>query len=375
VAEYPQSLTLIFQYISYILFTIGMLLGIRFNKSKVFFLCLILGISQLLLLNDLFYFSFITNSIPNTADILSFLLPINILLFSIFKERGVFTPWGNMKFGFILAQAIFAWWLQAPQNHDLRSLIYDRLINFDRIDTLPIPQLSILLFLLALLILCTKLYFNPTFMDSSLIGAIIMTFMGLLLKDRFLALNLFYAMAGLILVIGVIEASYFMAYRDELTGIPARRALKESMMKLGSKYVIAMIDIDFFKKFNDTYGHDAGDEILQMVALNLAQGTGGGKAFRFGGEEFTLLFPNKTKEEAIPILEELRKNIAKQRHAYKRKRKVNGKEKVVSMQLGVTISIGIAEKDENHKTAEEVLRAADKALYRAKKKGRNCLCK
>jgi diguanylate cyclase (GGDEF)-like protein len=212
-------------------------------------------------------------------------------------------------------------------------------------------------------------------MDSSLIGVVIMTFIGLLLKSKFLGLNLFYAMAGLILIIGVIEVSYFMAYRDELTGIPARRALKESMMKLSGKYVIAMIDIDFFKKFNDTYGHDTGDRVLQMVASNLAQVAGGGKAFRFGGEEFTILFANRTKEEAIPQLEELRKIIAKQKHDYKKKRKVNGKDKVVSKQLGVTISIGVAEKNENYKTAEEVLQAADKALYRAKKSGRNCVSK
>jgi diguanylate cyclase (GGDEF)-like protein len=147
------------------------------------------------------------------------------------------------------------------------------------------------------------------------------------------------------------------------------------MMKLGGKYTIAMIDIDFFKKFNDTYGHNTGDEVLQMVASSLGQIAGGGKAFRFGGEEFTILFANKTREEVIPYLEELRKNIANQKHAYRKKKKVAGKDKVVSKQLGVTISIGVAEKNENYKTAEEVLKAADKALYKAKKNGRNCVCK
>jgi diguanylate cyclase (GGDEF)-like protein len=375
VVEYPQSLTLVFQYISYILFITGMLLGLRFNKSKVFFLCLILGISQLLLSNDYLIFPFINDKLPDIFNILALLLPINLLLFSLFKERGIFTPWGKLKHGFIIAQFIFAWWLLIPQNQSLRLFTYFRLLHFTLLDTLAIPQLSSLLFLFAFLVLCTKLYFNPTIIDSSFAGVVIMTFIGLLLKDHFLGLNLFYAMAGLILVIGVVEASYFMAYKDELTGIPARRALKESMLKLSGKYTIAMIDIDFFKKFNDAYGHDIGDEVLHRVASNLARVTGGGKAYRFGGEEFTLLFPNKTKEEVIPQLEELRKNIAKQKHAYKRKRKVNGKEKVVTKQLNVTISIGVAEKNENYKTAEEVLQAADKALYRAKKKGRNCLCK
>ena len=365
IARLPMSSTFILQYASYILFSIGMLLGLRFNKSKVFFLCLILGISQLFQSNEPSYI----------FDILSFLLPINILLFSLFKERGIFTNWGKLKFSLIMAQFVFVWWLLIPQNADFGFFIYFRLIQSGMIDTFPIPQLSSLMFFLVFLALSTKLYLNLTLMDSSLIGVVLMTFIGLLLKDNLLGLNLFYAMAGFILVIAVIESSYFMAYKDELTGILGRRALKESMMKLSGKYAIAMIDIDLFKKFNDTYGHDTGDKVLQMVASSLVQVDGGGKAYRFGGEEFTILFPNKTRDEVIPFLDELRKDIAMQKHSFKKKRKSDGKDIVISKQLGVTISIGVAEKNENYKTSEEVLKAADKALYKAKKNGRNCVCK
>ncbi|MCG8501834.1 MAG: GGDEF domain-containing protein [Firmicutes bacterium] len=212
-------------------------------------------------------------------------------------------------------------------------------------------------------------------MNSSLIGATLIVFIGLTLNDLFLALPISFAMAGLILIIGVIEASYFMAYIDELTDIPARRALNESMMKLRGKYVIAMMDIDFFKKFNDKYGHDTGDKVLKIVASNLQKVNGGGRAFRYGGEEFTILFSDKTQNDVIPYLEELREHISKQKYAYKKRRKVNGKEKMVSKDLSVTISIGVAEKSDKYKSAEEVLKAADKALYRAKKKGRNCVSK
>jgi diguanylate cyclase (GGDEF)-like protein len=363
------------QYLSYVFFIIGMLLGLRFNKSKVFFLCLLLGISQMLLSKDLFTLPFIQSKLPYITDFLSLLIPVNILLFSLFKERGIFTIWGKIKFGFIFIQILLIWLLISPPDDGLRTLINYRLIDFDFIDIISIPQISSLLFLLILLALCTKLYYNPTLAESSLIGVVIVTFIGLNLKDNFIGLNIFFATAGLILVLSVVETSYSMAYRDELTGIPARRALKESMMKLGSKYTIAMIDIDFFKKFNDTYGHDTGDDVLQMVASNLALIGGGGKAFRFGGEEFTILFANKTREEVIPQLEELRKIISKQKHAYNKNRKVNGKDTVVTKMLSVTISIGVAEKSEKYKTADEVLKAADKALYRAKKNGRNCVCK
>lgn len=210
-------------------------------------------------------------------------------------------------------------------------------------------------------------------MESALIGAILTSFIGLLLREQPLALHLFFAMAGIILIIGIVETSYFMAYRDELTGVPGRRALKEAMLKLGNQYTIAMLDIDFFKKFNDTHGHDAGDEVLKLVASQLAKVTGGGKAYRFGGEEFTILFPGKLKNEVIPHLEELRKNIAQQKLAYRKKK--NGKDTGAAKQLSVTISIGVAEKSEKLKSPEEVMEAADKALYKAKKNGRNCVCK
>lgn len=85
-----------------------------------------------------------------------------------------------------------------------------------------------------------------------------------------------------------------MAYQDELTSLPGRRALKEYLLKLGSEYTIAMFDIDHFKKFNDTHGHDVGDQVLRMVASKLATVSGRGKSFRYGGEEFTLVFSEKS---------------------------------------------------------------------------------
>ena len=106
-----------------------------------------------------------------------------------------------------------------------------------------------------------------------------------------------------------------MAFRDELTGIPSRRALNEQLAALGNRYAIAMLDVDHFKKFNDTYGHDLGDQVLKMVAAHIARVGGGGKAFRYGGEEFTVLFPGTDAEDAIPHLEALREEIESYRMA------------------------------------------------------------
>src|SRR6185369_6728757 len=91
---------------------------------------------------------------------------------------------------------------------------------------------------------------------------------------------------------------------------PSRRSLNESLQGLGRRYTIAMVDVDHFKKFNDTYGHDVGDQVLKMVARKIQDVGGGGKAYRYGGEEFTITFSGRSLADVIPHLEELRKTIA-----------------------------------------------------------------
>ena len=78
---------------------------------------------------------------------------------------------------------------------------------------------------------------------------------------------------------------------------------------LAAPYSLAVVDIDHFKNFNDTYGHDTGDQVLRMVASKLGEVTGGGKAFRTGGEEFCILFSGKSVAQALPHLEALRKEV------------------------------------------------------------------
>jgi hypothetical protein len=89
-----------------------------------------------------------------------------------------------------------------------------------------------------------------------------------------------------ILCAAVLQDTFRLAFRDELTGLPSRRALNERMMALGSNYTIAMLDVDHFKRFNDMYGHELGDQVLRMVAAKLARIGGGGRAYRYG-EEFS----------------------------------------------------------------------------------------
>ena len=163
--------------------------------------------------------------------------------------------------------------------------------------------------------------------------------------------------------------------------LPSRRALNQALLKVGDSYTVAMLDVDHFKQFNDTYGHDTGDQVLQMIASRLADVSGGGKAFRYGGEEFAVIFANKSVDEAYPSLEVLRKKIEatpfKVRDHDRRERGKKGKKRQAprphaKKRVRVTVSIGATSSDGDGRPADAVLQAADKALYRAKNSGRNC---
>jgi GGDEF domain-containing protein len=137
--------------------------------------------------------------------------------------------------------------------------------------------------------------------------------------------------------------------------------------------------VDHFRNFNDEHGHDIGDQVLRLVSTRLAQAAGGGTAYRYGGEEFCIVFPESRLAEALPHVEKMRADIAAYRMAVRREDRPKDAKagtrlrhlRLPDTALSVTVSIGVAEADELRSTPTEVLRAADQALYRAKEAGRN----
>jgi diguanylate cyclase (GGDEF)-like protein len=212
-------------------------------------------------------------------------------------------------------------------------------------------------------------------------GALVAFFIGCEWARSEVVFGVFTAAAGAILVLATLQESHRLAFNDELTGLPGRRALMEAMAGLGPRYTVAMADVDHFKSFNDTHGHDIGDQVLKLVAARLAEVEGGGRAFRYGGEEFTVLFPNLTVEEALAHLEATRASVQGYQMAVRSEDRPKDKEEGTKLRgvddsqppdklLSVTVSIGAAEPAEGM-TPAQVLKAADEALYRAKRGGRN----
>lgn len=363
----------------FVIYLVGAVISWKFNRSREFFILIVLSLS----------FAAVKYSPNEVYPIICVLIPLNIAIFSLFKERGILSMWGISRLGFIGAQVLLSLWVVKPEQAKVLSLVIKDIlpINLDAVTLLP--QGSILAFIAAFVIHIVRQISHRTSQDISMIGVLCAVLFVFHRHDdlNLMLYSIFFGISGIILITSIIQDSYSMAFSDELTGLPARRALKHNMMTLGLNYVIAMLDIDHFKKFNDTYGHDVGDEVLKLVASTIKDVTGGGKAFRYGGEEFTIVFPGKNIQDVLPHLEELREKVAKKgftpsakgksgkKSGSKSRSRSRSQRSKYTKQIFVTISIGVAQRNDKHKTPDTVMKAADTALYRAKKKGRNCVSK
>ncbi|GFZ79321.1 hypothetical protein GCM10011497_04330 [Elstera cyanobacteriorum] len=165
------------------------------------------------------------------------------------------------------------------------------------------------------------------------------------------------------------EKLYEVSIRDGLTGLFNRRHFDEIAAGLvrdaearGAPLVLALADIDFFKRINDACSHATGDAVLRQIALLLTQTLRAGDTVgRYGGEEFVLALPNTDFDSAIILCEQVRQAVAAYPWAE------------IDPRLSVTLCVGIAAHAPGQ-TAEETLKAADRHLYRAKAEGRNRVC-
>ncbi len=314
---------------------------------------------------------------------LSLILPLNLWWLSWAEERGVFSRAGIFRIGIILLQFMFLLVLTMIGSGGLVDLVGD-LLNYQFVgkswsNWSILPQSALLAYGLSGAFIVLRFILARSPVQIGWFGVWLATYIAFEEIGSQEYFSLYMAVAALMLAIAKIQISYRMAFVDELTGIPGRRALIADMKKLGSKYVIAMSDIDHFKKFNDTYGHDVGDQVLCMVANRLATVTGGGTAYRYGGEEFAILMPTGDVDTAMPHLERLRKIIEESSFTLRGDNRPDSKKKGtkkrggkdVNQSVSVNISIGVASKGKEHSDPMDVMKSADMALYRAKKKGRN----
>jgi diguanylate cyclase (GGDEF)-like protein len=324
-------------------------------------------------------------------EAVSFLAPLNFALLGVAQERGFTIPVAVPRLALLFIQSVFVAVICRPAPTNGSHLFHGAIFGRSWSAWTPIPQISLLVFSVVLVFLLTRTVSRPKPVENGFAWALLALFLAFNNGAIGLMARAYVASAAIILVVSIVETSYAMAYHDELTGLPSRRAFNDAILRLEAPYTVAAVDIDHFKSVNDTYGHDTGDEVLCMVAANLARVTCGGQAFRVGGEEFTILFPDKRSQEVMDHLENLRNTIeespfrlrtkADRRSAPRgadrrnsvRKKTVRRKKKATLSKgnLHVTVSIGVAEPSDTQTQIARVLDLADQALYAAKRGGRN----
>ncbi len=304
-------------------------------------------------------------------DLVAILLPANLVALTFLKEKGFFSR-NTLIAGAVLgAQMACALLLSRPEMQ-AASLLETQFLPAEALRWSAAPQAAILIFLASALFLAARyaLLRNP--LESGSFWALF-TCLAAFSTAR---PGMWLMIAGAVLAVAVVENSYLMAFHDQLTGLPARRAFYRMASMLPEHYALAVADVDHFKQFNDTYGHEIGDQVLRMVASRMAQVTGGGKAFRWGGEEFVILFPGKTAADTREHLELLRELVEtsnfvlRGRDRGKHTADDRGRAAARAPEVWVTVSIGVAE-GRRHDDLHRVLVAADSAVYAAKSAGRN----
>lgn len=306
-----------------------------------------------------------------------FLLPLNFVFLEWLGESGALSLTGALRLAAVGLQIPIVAWLRFAQPALIQNFLSWR-EPVSSAAAISLPLSETICFAVALLILLALAVRRPSKIQQALPWALAAAFFGFNHATPPDSLFFYAGTAGLILVVAVLEHGYDLATRDELTGLLGRRAFNRVLGQLRGRYAIAMCDVDNFKKFNDVHGHEGGDQVLKMVASMIAKVQGGGQAFRYGGEEFAIVFTSCSAQDAEPCVESLRRAIAGHLFVLRGPNRPEGKPAQIPPaetrdSATITISIGLAEHSKQNSTPELVLDAADAALYQAKESGRNCL--
>lgn len=383
-----ESILVLLPFLPYFLFLLGILFGFRSHNTGLI-------LNSALLLFCYFGTINISPNLPSFSLLIAFFLPINFFIWCKIKNKSIFGKTGICYLFILLIEIGVIYFISIFYNNPELIFIKEMYTEFPKFSlwlennlfyffqflTFDLISENLMIYLPLIVVLFLLIYHyhkSRNITNAYYFMLLICVFPAILGYQNQIQVQLYFFTAAVILLISTIESSFYLAYVDALTTLPGRRRFNESILNLGKRYTIAMIDVDHFKKFNDTYGHKSGDQALKMIASKLNSNQDCGRTYRYGGEEFTTIFPGKSLEDAVPILEECRQAIEKTLFIIRDKdRKFRsdehrGKKKISrAKQVKITVSIGAAEADKELNKPDKVLKAADKILYKAKDMGRN----
>ena len=372
--SYLQTLPLV-------LLGIALIFSWKFNLSQCFHLIFM----------AYFYFStlmLMTSQITETAEIqrnlfnaaFAIFIPLNFLIFEAWKapRKLSFSKFGHIIL--VVGEISVLYWAIENIPNIISPWLYLSFIPPIILVSDHIPHLAIVLFIATLVLQSIKISMYQDAVDSAIFITIIALFIDMYYLNLPSIHFLIFSAIGIMICFSIIQESFNMAFIDPLTRLPSRRAMNNELKTLGKHYAIAMLDIDHFKKINDRYGHDVGDQVLRKLGKHLRHLTGDGHVSRYGGEEFAIIFSGKSLNEAKIHLEILRETIANTKFSIRNKNRPKkippSKSRTNSHhdEINITVSIGIAERNRLNRNTEDVQKEADMALYKAKKSGRNKIC-
>jgi len=374
-----QQVTL--RLVPYSLFVVSAAISLYFGRNRIFYLSLLMALMHWALTS---YYPYI--DVMQKAQlllVLGVLAPLNLAVLSLLRDRGLTLLQSYLMASVLGLQLAL---VVEVMNGDLSAWLlrfeqFFSMLPWPAKWSLELPKVVLLSLLLSGLTIMARIAFRMTPLNNALMVVLVAIGLAFHFADAANTVVMLFVVSGLVALLSLLQHSYDMAYRDELTGLLGRRALNERLLRLSGRYCLVMVDVDHFKKFNDKHGHEVGDQVLKMLAGQLEKTTGGARAYRYGGEEFTLVFESKPAVQIEPHLENLRARVADYPMKIRGTNRPDDSKKGKKQRnratgigpLKVTISLGVALRSDKFKTPALVMEAADKALYKAKNAGRNCI--
>ena len=376
----PQGLPIWLQQpigaLPYIVLAFGFIFGWYFSSSRMILSLLVLALADRALVvlpangGD-------QEAVSQTiVAITAFLVPLNLLAFSILKEDSISTFRGVMRVVLVLVQPFLLLWLCLPDQQVLTSSFTWQYIPSRYTDWTPIPQPALVAFAIAGLLHVIRFALHRDTLEGGAIWALCAIFVAYHTSRYGWQPTNFFMTAGLIFFVTLLQSFYRQTYRDELTGIPGRLAYDEAIGQLGKRFSVAIIGIDQLTQYANVHGKPVSEQILKLAAPRIQAACSDGQIFRTTGEEFTVLFPGKSAIDTMGTLDIVRKSVEAIGLFLRGRDRVweqRGIQEAGSRDraLPITLSIGVGEKLTDSATLTLVIKSAYRGLYEAKGIGGN----
>lgn len=366
----PAKISGIITYYALTVLVLGVAAVVKYKPNR-----LLLGI-VLLLIADRAVAS--SSAEPGAAILLqpiALLLPLNLLGLSWLEERGALTRAAAFGFGAIVVQMTLVA-LVASTATAVTSLPFSvNLLPAVWLDWTPISQPAFIASMGVLVVLFVKVVREPIPATRGLLWGTACAVLALLSTEGTM---FFFASAILVMTVAAYGTAQTLAATDELTELPDRPSFDEALTHLRKSYSIALVGVDGFKDFNEKYGEETGDQVLRRVGFVLAEIGGGGTGYRYGVDEFAVIFPGKDIDDVHKHLDSVRTQIGGRPFGIRVTRRIpwnpedgTSKPEGSGKKVLLTVSIGVTERGGKVFDPVQVVGEADQALYKARRAGGN----